>query len=260
MYEPMADAEILQWIGEDARALADLAEGHGELEVPECPGWSVDDLLAHIGGFVAGWYPYNLTHDPDHPDIMASVTSGPPMPEGNAERVEYLRTAEQRFLEVAAAADLDAVVWAFAGTAPARYWIHRAASEVGVHRVDMELARGRSYRVPADRATMSCHETICGFWPEVGFLADQIGTEDFELPSGSCSITATDTGVTWLAQRSGDRIVGGVAETAEADVTVAGDAHDLVMWLWGRPSATPVAVAGDGAIAGSWDLISQVDM
>lgn len=257
MYQPMGDSDVLVWIAEDAAAMADRSEGHGELPVPACPGWTIDDLLPHVGGFLAGWYIYNLTHDPASGDLTAAAGSAPPVPDGHAERVAYLRDGAADLVTAASEADLDATVWAFGGTAPARYWIHRAATELGIHRHDVELARGFSYRIPAERATLSCHETICGLWPKVQWLTSLGGPDQtLELPAGSCTLTASDTDVSWLAQSQEDRIEAAVADRPTGDVGVSGTANDLAMWLSGR-GPEGITITGDPQRAAAWNLVER---
>ncbi|MGI9642782.1 MAG: maleylpyruvate isomerase family mycothiol-dependent enzyme [Acidimicrobiia bacterium] len=261
MYKPLSDADVLAWIADDAAALADAAEDRGPVAVPSCPGWDVSELLAHVGGFFAGWYLYNLTHDPASGDLMAAASSAPPMPELHADRVRYFREGATAFAAAADDADLDATVWAFGSTAPARYWIHRAASEVAVHRWDVEDGLGRSYRLPTSRATMSFHETVCGLWPEIPWLMAQFQPDvAMELPTESLGLTATDGDASWLARpERGGIEVRPVAEPT-GDVQVVGTAHDLVMWLWGRGVDGDVAIEGNRELARAWNMTDRAGL
>jgi hypothetical protein len=121
------------------------------------------------------------------------------------------------------------------------------------------ITRSESGRIPAERATLSCHETICGFWSQIQWLTSQGGPDQtLELPTGSCTITASDTGVSWLVQRQGDHIEGAPTEQPAADVGVTGTAHDLVMWLWGR-APEDVSITGGQQRAAAWNLIVRAD-
>ena len=49
--EPLTNDERLEWFRREAETLVDLASGsHFDLPVPTCPGWTVSDVLGHVGG------------------------------------------------------------------------------------------------------------------------------------------------------------------------------------------------------------------
>ena len=122
----ITDDELIDWIGEIAERTAELSERIGpDVEIVGCPGWTVNDLVEHVGPLYPGWYRYNLTMKMEDADVVASRRSAPPLPEDFGARITYLRDGARAFVEAARAADLDLGVWMWAEEVPARFWVTR---------------------------------------------------------------------------------------------------------------------------------------
>ena len=141
MQQPRRD-EFFAEIRSSAATLADIVRTQDpDLPIATCPDWSLRELAAHLGR-VHRWaaevvrtraaqrIPFDAVPDSQYPDERAAQ---PAWLTGGAHRL------------IAAIAEAGpAQVWAFGRMAPATFWARRQAHETMVHRVDAELAAGRS--------------------------------------------------------------------------------------------------------------------
>ena len=134
----MQNEEYLEAVARESAALADAAERAGlDAAVPSCPGWTVADVVEHVGN-VQRWATRIVETRPteriSRPDMSES-----PAPE---ELLGWFRAASRALVEALGAADPAAPVWTFIPGGTTRFWFRRQAHEVAVHRVDAELAGG----------------------------------------------------------------------------------------------------------------------
>jgi uncharacterized protein (TIGR03083 family) len=252
----LSEEELVAWVTEAGEVIAEAATESGpDAPIPACEGWTMADLLGHVAPFCSGWYSYNLTHEPGEGDIAAAMASAPEMPGDHAGRVAYLREACAGFTALAGSVDLDAPVWAFWMTRPARFWLLRAATEVAVHAWDAQSAVGTPAPLEPHRAATSIDETLRGMWPGLvelgrrGILLDQPP----ELPMEPVGVAATDSGHSWVMSHIDGDIQ--VTEAVELPPTVvSGRGHDLVLYQWGRPVDTPIQISGAGEVADAWNV------
>src|SRR5699024_9615269 len=105
-------------------------------------GWSVKDLLTHIGtvhrwatAIVAGALP----HDPRQRDFHHVVG---PLPHEEL-LVDWVRMGFSELVRTLEEAPEDLQCWqVFPSESSRRFWVRRQAHEATVHRVDAEQARG----------------------------------------------------------------------------------------------------------------------
>lgn len=248
----LTDDELFDWIGEDTAFLADISAGHLDEPVTSCPEWTIRDLVAHVGGAQSGWYPYNLERqDIANPDPIAAFSAAPEPPIGDdPAMIQYLRDATATILDVGRRIDLETPVWAFGPTAPARYWILRAVTELSVHVWDGASSLGVPYRLSPERAAVSIDETVRGMWTLKSVVVSELPTP----PSEPLSIVATDSGARWVLHTdSAGNVVVNPPDVAP-DTTISGDGMDLVLWIWGRIPTADLNVTGDTAVADGWNL------
>ena len=160
------DEALLDWIDEAAETLAGIAaDAEPDTLIPACEGWTMTDLLNHVAPWYSGWYLYNLQHPADDGDLMAAATSAPPMPDDHDGRIVYLRDACAGFTSLARQIDLDAPVWAFWTTQPARLLgqarRHRARrAHVGRGRTPSAFRTASTPPAPPPASTNCCAD--CG--------------------------------------------------------------------------------------------------
>ena len=250
------DQGLMAWVSESGEVIADVATESGpDAAIAGCGDWTMTDLLGHVAPMYSGWYLYNLTHSPGEGDVAAAMSSAPEMPSTHDARIHYLRDACERFDAEARSVDLDADVWAFWMTRPARYWLLRAATEFAVHAWDAQTVLGSATPIGADRSATAIDETLRGMWPGLVELGRRgiILEQPPALPDEPAGMIATDSGHAWeISQMNGEIEVTAVSNPPAT--SVSGRGHDLVMYQWGRKPTTEPDVAGDQAIADAWNL------
>jgi uncharacterized protein (TIGR03083 family) len=195
--------------------------------VPSCPGWTVTDLVAHIGRI----YRY----------VAAQARSAERVPNDEtavaAEQV-LASTADAlaELLLVLAETDPRAPSWNWDRNSPnlAGFWRRRMALETVVHRWDAQVATGTPTPIDAALACDGIEEVLTQFLPA------RRGRSKADS-SGTMHLHATDTLPTipaeWTVELGpqGATAVRHVHE--KADAALRGPAGELLLAVWGR-SAT----------------------
>lgn len=206
--------------------------------VPSCPGWTVADLLEHVGVVYLHkvacmrqgrspqpWPPSDLDSDPvallgrGRDALLAELTSRDPY--------------EQRF------------TW-YPPDQTNGFWYRRMALEVAVHRVDGELAAGVTTPVPADVALDGIDEIL-----RIMLIDPSAHPEKDYRPEHllDARLRVTADGRSWTVV-STPKAVEVAAETdSEVDTEIAGPASDVFLWLWGRQRVEMLSVSGDDDLA-----------
>ena len=185
--------------------------------MPTCPGWSVRNLVDHLGN-VHAWAA----------GIVRTGAAGGGAPPIEGDLVAWY---------AAQAADLDAALlaadplepaWNFAKVNETKgFWIRRQALETLMHLVDLDLAAGRGTEMLAVEAADGIAETFEVFLPRM--LAKGSPT-DLAAP---LSVIATDAGEAWTLTP----YVGAppaVSAGATSDHRLEANAADLWLRLWNR--------------------------
>lgn len=218
-----------------------LAHSHdGDLagvEVPSCPGWSLETLTNHLGRV-------------QRYATAAVRARGEAVPFPGRPPVIDHEWFEEGVAELAAAleeAGPEAPAWNFMGITPpeARFWFRRQAHELAVHRWDAEVARlGRDGANPIETelAIDGLDELL-----DV-LLARAYGGGDL---GGTVHLHATDSPHgEWLVTTSdGELLVG--HDHQSGDATISGTASDLLLAMWGRVALDggSLELHGDPALA-----------
>ncbi|MCE6994191.1 maleylpyruvate isomerase family mycothiol-dependent enzyme [Saccharothrix sp. S26] len=208
--------------------------------VPSCPGWTVDDLVAHLARVQAWWTVAVLARGayPDEEAARRAADTGP-------DRVEGWREVSARYVAVQEdylrGAGPDAPVWVWwndeeRDTASAL--VARQAHEAVVHCWDARRAAGALEPIPAELAADGVDD----------FLARFLRGERWTSGPAVLELAATDTGQTWLLGTDGTAKPRRLAE-GRADARLTGTAEQLYLLLWRRLGVGEVTVTGDGAAA-----------
>lgn len=239
---------------DSARFREVLTDTPSDAPVPTCPDWDADDLLWHLADVQWFWGTI-LTRDlRTHEQVEA--LDRPRRPGDRAgllmhfdQSTEALQQACER--EVG---DQERWMWAFD---PALHTVdyirRRQAHEALMHRVDAELTAGAPIAsVDADLASDGVDEILT-----VMFAGAPDGSTFTPDDGRVLRIVAEDTDDVWLVQLGRlagqepgskepfDEISLQVVTEGVSSATISGLAADLDLWLWGRPSATPLESTGD---------------
>ena len=153
----------VEHVRQDGWRLAAAASGSLSIEVPTCPGWTMQDVVSHV----AQVYEHKIActalgHTPD-----------PWPPEWPADRdpIEWLGDAHGRLLQMFEANDAatpSATWWPPDQTVG--FWARRMAHETAVHRIDAESAIGMQTPVNSELAIDGVDEILvimlAGDWSE----------------------------------------------------------------------------------------------
>src|SRR5260221_2969236 len=129
----MDSSDYLAAFSANAEALVVAAEAAGlEAPVPTCPGWTVADLLEHVGR-VHRWALVNAVRRPDEGQLPFAALEAAPPPEA---RFEWVRAGVAPLVAVLEARAPDTPTWTFLPPKTAAFWPRRQGNEVTLHRID----------------------------------------------------------------------------------------------------------------------------
>lgn len=237
----------------EGRLLGRAIERAGwDTEVPSCPGWTVRDLVVHLGG-VHRWVTAFVTEENTEPTTREERAAFGEHPD-DAHLADWFSAGLEGVADAIARADAGLRCWTlWPGVPPKEFWARRMAHETLVHRLDAELAAGVSLtRVDAALAADGLAELLVAFLP---VRARRRLTAD---PSRTVAVATTDTDDAWSLAITPD---GPVAQArGAADLTLRGTAADLHRTLWNRDGGTGagVTVDGDAAVLELWRAGARV--
>jgi uncharacterized protein (TIGR03083 family) len=200
--------------------LAVLARSDATEPVAACPGWTVGDLVLHLGS-VHRW-------------ATQIVRTGEAQREADhdvEELAPWFAEGADALIDTLGAADPAAACWSFTRDRTVAFWLRRQALETVVHRWDADRAVGEPGPIAPLLAADGVGEVVMLMTPR------QIALERIPPLPATVLLHATDTGHDW---RLGDgRPSAGVEATAES----------LLLLLWHRiePRDPRVRLSGDAA-------------
>jgi uncharacterized protein (TIGR03083 family) len=208
------------------RVLAALTRADLAGPVPGCPGWTMEDLINHLGQVQLFWAAA-IRAGGDEP-VEREVTKP-------ADLAEWYRECCTALVDALRETPFDRPCWTWWGEpatvgAVARHQVQEAA----VHRWDAESVHGAASPLEPEVAHDGVDE----------YLTIMLGRDADNLPS-AVALEATDTGGRWLAG------------PGEVDSTIRGTASELVLLLYRRLPANSADITGDRTLAGA--LLTATD-
>lgn len=226
----------------DSQAVADLAAGHLDAPVAACPGWTLADLLAHLGG-VYSWVSLIVEAGGDRPGLSRDrPPAGPALLDG------WFREQRDGALDTLSSREPDAPAWTFTG--PVRdvgWWRRRMAMESAVHLSDVEQAVGRPGTMERELASDGVDEALTELLPAY------LKRRPVPALQSTIHLHATDTPGEWsLDFAQPDLAVR--REHSKADTALRGPAAGLFLWVWNRADAAAAGLEtfGDTAAIEAW--------
>ncbi len=237
---------------DENRAFAELFRGVDEsTPVPTCPGWSLTQLLRHVGRGDR-WAAQIVRDRLDDFFDPRAVEGGKPPPDP-ADAISWLHGGAQRLVDAVELSGAETPVWTFLGTRPANWWVRRRLHETAVHRADAAIATGSEFTLDADIAADGITE-----WLER--VAIQAGSDGAPLPleaGRTLHVHATDPGLgdagEWTIAVDGGAITWS-HEHGKGSVALRGGATELLLAMVRRVSLadTGIELFGDDAVWQSW--------
>lgn len=223
-----------------ARAAVDYLMGREAAEttvrVPNCPGWTVYNAAVHVGRVSVAWEEMiKCTPDDATARERAYETSGK-RPTG-AEPAELARWAHAALDRMSGDASKPCFFSMTGGPGTTGLWAWHAASELGVHRLDVEAALGHEHAI-SDLEAVDATTYVCEFFlPAMRRAAEEDpGAVTAELLSdtGECLHTVS------------------IDSASTHQVTVRGSVVQVLLALWGRPHTGVNLVDGDVEVWNAW--------
>ncbi|KUJ41281.1 hypothetical protein ACZ90_68080 [Streptomyces albus subsp. albus] len=244
-YLPHFHREVLAFEAAVRRA----AEADGAPLVPSCPGWSVADLTAHLGGvhrFVARIVGERADGPPDVTDLSlfrlpADLTDWP-LPERAPHRgplpdrlIDWFADGAAELEAAFRGAPADTAVWSWSAERTVGFWLRVQSIEAAVHRWDAQNAVGTPCPIDAGLA----HDAVRRHF-EVLVPAWRTGSQAPPGAGERYRFRQTDGSGDWRVRFLGEQVL--LTEEDEpggppSDVELAGTASDLMLFLWRRVPA-----------------------
>jgi uncharacterized protein (TIGR03083 family) len=204
--------------------------------VPSCPGWTIEDLVWHLGE-VHWFWGSDIEMRATEPDAVEAAK--PARPTGYSEIVAWGRAQADRMISILEQSDDDTPVWTWSPPHQTVGFIRRhQVQEAAVHRWDIQhAASGKPDPIDPEAAADSIDELLAVTLPW--------GVSDDKPMSGSVHVHCTDTDGEWLIHPNG------TFERAHAkgDAALRGTASDLLLAAFSRIGLDTIEVIGNESVA-----------
>lgn len=238
---------FVEAIARDSAALVRAAEQGLDADVPSCPGWTVRDVVNHMGmlqrqkAFVVG-------EDRTDQDFVLD-------PPGD-NLLDWFREGTGLLVNALQSTPPAVKRWTwFPPAQTAGFWCRRMAHETLIHRVDVELAFDAVTAVDEQIATDGVDEALVVFLmrkPAWVTITPRDSYVRLQTPGRSWLLQEADmSGKT----RSGRELYGpaivlhGSDDGSPVACEISGAASAMDLWLWGRGDLSNLNVAGDASHA-----------
>src|SRR3984885_2271449 len=232
----MNHAGYLDAFGDRSIALLTSAQAKLEVAVPTCPGWTVAELITHVGT-TWGWAAA-IVRTGARDDLPSS-----PDDPGGAELLEWAAEQSLQLSDALKGADPDSNCWTFGLPRSRLFWFRRQALETAVHAWDVQHATGQPDPINTDLATDGIDEFLAVMLPRY------IQRQPDNWTGQSLHLHRTDGDGEWMirlgpgASLSPDRTHG------QGDVALRGTASSLYLWSVNRVPTRDLELFGESAVA-----------
>ena len=207
------------------------------VSVPNCPGWNVYNAAVHIGRVGVAWHAM-INASPDDPDSrVRGYADAESRGSGHAPDVlaSWVLAAVDALDD-----DVDRPCYfsMTGGSGTVGLWGWHAASELGIHRLDVEAALGEPYAIDDQLAVDALEYTCAYFLP-----AMTRATSTNPGPLDVVAVRDRSAVATVPLRADGDG--------EPASTTITGAPVDTLLALWGRPHGH-LDIDGSTAVVDNW--------
>jgi len=232
-----ASIEYRSWLADEGRALAATLGGDPTIPVPSCPGWSITDLVAHVGSYHR-WVADLLRDASPQPRAPYSLSPDPAVP-----LAEWYLASLNLLIEAMDTTDPDTRMWTVTVDQNAGAGCRRQAHDLTVHRWDAQNAYGRADPIRTERAMDFIDELFKAALPYIlPFLGRPVPKVSLTLRSADGTYRRRIDGTSGRPHLTHD--------PTPADATLTGTPSDLLLALWRRTNAA--TLAGDLTALTAW--------
>jgi uncharacterized protein (TIGR03083 family) len=207
--------------------------------VPTCPGWTVADVITHVGG----------VHRWAGSIVRSGARPGTPFPVPDERTgADLLAWGADGAAEVVAAleaADPDADVWTFGLPRTVRFWLRRQAHETTLHAWDAGNAVGHAVPIDVEVAADGLDEFL-------DFVPRGLQREPGSWTGETIHIHRTDGPGEWLLTLGPEGAATVERIHGKGEVAVRGGAVDLLLWATNRAVSDRLEVLGDASLLARW--------
>jgi len=244
----MDDAEFLDHLRGEGDLFAAAAQRMPDADIASCPGWSMGDLVGHLGS-IHRWVTGILASGAASRE---QATVHYPTPPGRDRLMAWYDQGLGALVVELERADPEALVWNWRDDLPgaARFWFRRMALETAVHRVDAEESPGPASPIGRALAAEGIDEYL-SFVPVWLSRTPKAGLH------GSLALVATDSALRYTLTVSPDRLEWVPTAVPSAPVVRAKTA-DLYLWLLHRRflDDPAIEVVGTPDLAAAWSAVT----
>jgi uncharacterized protein (TIGR03083 family) len=248
----MVDVDYSATLLEQSRLLGELVfDADPSMPVPTCPGWSLLQLLRHVGRGDR-WAAQIVSDRASTALDPRLVRDGRPPDDVEGARV-WFEASPHTVVDAVAACAPDVAVWTFLGPRPAAWWVRRRLHEATVHRADVALATSVSYQLDPDIAADGISEWLERLTVELATAHSlalapgrSMALDPTDLP-GAWLIRGATPGISWERATAGEQV----------DLRLAGPTTELFLSLVRRRPVVAkdraiVSLDGDVAVWDAW--------
>ena len=244
--------ELINHFKQECQQFATLCAPVLDHAVPSCPGWTVQDLIEHLGT-VHRRAAFRVGSDVDPTGYELNL------PTESSEILTWFNEGWQNLYQIFTTHPADYKAWNWSGKDQTLEWmIRRQAHEAAIHRFDADLAH---MGIPSVNAIKSLPAESIPFGFTPPFAKDGID-ERLEVTiasrrnlvgslPGSLHLHATDIDAEWTV-----RLTDGVMTIdrghQKADAAIKATASELYLWSWGRLPADILLCVGDLEVIDAW--------
>ncbi|MEI8390929.1 MAG: maleylpyruvate isomerase family mycothiol-dependent enzyme [Actinomycetes bacterium] len=236
----LSSSQYMESLQFSIQELQRLSSHNLDKPVLDCPGWAVQDLIAHVGKVFA------MVDAVVVPRSLVRVGPGAEAvaPQG-VELGSWFATRCDSVLQSLSGVSPDEKMWTWSRQQTAGFYFRRMANEAAVHVCDLQRALGIEASMNREIACDGIDELYTEMLP---FWAQRNQTE---LPQGTLHLHSTDGPGEWLLSPHGFELEVQHAH-AKGDVAWRGSAVNLILAGWGRKDVN-LEILGDVAVSDQWN-------